>query len=353
MSFQAKQYNFTNGVITVLVNGIPYTVDTSHQNYSGLFESFRKNNSDLFVKLFTNVTTQEKVLLKKMVENTGIVVDGDKVTFNGKEVHNTLCTRIVKMLKAGFDINPMIKFLENLLQNPSNRAITELYDFLENKNLPITEDGCFLAYKSVNSDWYSKSSGNLTLLQGISKNGYIYNAVGETIECVRSDVDDDRSRECSHGLHAGGLRYSGPGGTYNSCGNKVVIVKINPKDAVSVPQDYNAQKVRICKYEVIEEYKEPLNSYSTGIAQKTEEKYTVDDIEEYNEIKFSYTNKNGETKKRHLLVDDVSDAYVFGYLGTDDPSYSYGNETRKFYKDKIVDVVLLDFDYEDDCDDCE
>ena len=42
-----------------------------------------------------------------------------------------------------------------------------------------------------------------------------------------------------------------------------MIVRFNPKDAVSVPTDCECQKLRVCKYEVIGEFdkghKEPLN----------------------------------------------------------------------------------------------
>jgi len=30
-----------------------------------------------------------------------------------------------------------------------------------------------------------------------------------------------------------------------------VLVKVNPKDVVSVPVDYNNTKMRVCRYEVI------------------------------------------------------------------------------------------------------
>ena len=64
---------------------------------------------------------------------------------------------------------------------------------------------------------------------------------------------------CSSGLHVGSLSYSGPGGWYNSGDDKIVIVKVNPADAVSVPSDHGASKLRVCKYEVIGEYEKDLD----------------------------------------------------------------------------------------------
>ena len=53
---------------------------------------------------------------------------------------------------------------------------------------------------------------------------------------------------CSYGLHfcsEGYLRHFG--------GDRVVILKINPRDVVSIPTDYNNTKGRCCRYEVIGE----------------------------------------------------------------------------------------------------
>ena len=249
----------------------------------------------------------------------------------------------------------MLKFFENLLQNPSSRAVSELPDFMENKNLPLTEDGHFLAYKSVRSDWYSKANGNLTLLSGKADNaGHIYNAVGEVIECVRNEVDDERGNTCSHGLHVGGLQYSGPGGWYNSSSDKVVIVKVNPKDVVSVPQDHNAQKVRVAKYEVIGVYERPLNDNYEGLEptlEKLEDKpdrvLTLDNVTKLDTISFLYKGKNDSYhSRRFMIVEEVLEDGLFGVLLPDDPSYEEGNESRKFLKSGIKDLSWFDNEYD-------
>ena len=36
-------------------------------------------------------------------------------------------------------------------------------------------------------------------------------------------------------------------------GERIVIVKINPRDVVSIPTDYNDSKGRACRYEVVDE----------------------------------------------------------------------------------------------------
>jgi hypothetical protein len=65
---------------------------------------------------------------------------------------------------------------------------------------------------------------------------------------ARNKVDDNQNNTCSQGLHfcsEGYLKHFG--------GARTVIVKINPRDVVSIPNDYNQTKGRACRYEVIGE----------------------------------------------------------------------------------------------------
>jgi len=62
---------------------------------------------------------------------------------------------------------------------------------------------------------------------------------------------------CSQGLHAGALNYVASYGSVEA-GDKIVIVKINPQDVVSVPSDCNCEKLRTCRYEVVGEYQGEL-----------------------------------------------------------------------------------------------
>jgi hypothetical protein len=126
--------------------------------------------------------------------------------------------------------------MENLMANPSYRAVNELYGFLEKNNLPITSDGHFLAYKKVREDYKDCHSGTFD------------NSVGKVVEMERNQVNDNKEQTCSAGLHfcsEGYLRHFG--------GERVMILKINPRDVVSIPTDYNDSKGRCCRYEVIGE----------------------------------------------------------------------------------------------------
>lgn len=262
--FQSKIYDVVRGSITVIIDSVPYTVDKSHPAYKKLLEAFKTNDANKFIEhLSESNQLKSFVQVDSTGKATGLVVDGNSILYNGTPLNSVLVTHILQMKNEGFEIDGMLKFLENLLKNPSRRSVEQLYQFLAHRNMPITEDGCFIAYKSVRSDYKDKHSGKFS------------NTVGTEISCERNMVDDDPRNTCSYGFHVGALKYSGPGGEFHSSGDKVVLCKVNPADVVAVPADHNAQKLRVCKYIVIDEFKEVLSSSLYGKQASVDE-----DIEE-------------------------------------------------------------------------
>jgi hypothetical protein len=75
--------------------------------------------------------------------------------------------------------------------------------------------------------------------------------IGDVVEKKRNEVDNDRNSTCSRGLHFCSIEYLPH---YEGGHGKVMIIKINPKNVVSIPVDYNNAKGRCCKYEVVGEY---------------------------------------------------------------------------------------------------
>ena len=114
------------------------------------------------------------------VHSTEIQIKNGCVFYEGEEVHNTLTERILTFMQEGLPVKPLVNFLTKLMQNPSYSARQELFDFLEHKMLPVTEDGDFLAYKAVNSTYMDKYTQKVS------------NTIGSSVEMVRWNVDDDR-----------------------------------------------------------------------------------------------------------------------------------------------------------------
>ena len=219
--------------VTVVIGNKPHTISRTHITYQKVVDAIKQGDWQKVADL---------VEPKKVVLNYGkgnVSVQGDQLFWKGKPMNNGLATRMIAMLQDEFPIEPLVNFMENLMTNPSKRAVDELYGFLEKNSLPITPDGHFLAYKKVRDDYMDIYSGTML------------NAPGCVLEMERNEVNDDKDQTCSTGLHFCSQEYLPHFGT--GAGNRVVIVKINPRDVVSIPSDYNNAKGRTCRYEVVGE----------------------------------------------------------------------------------------------------
>jgi hypothetical protein len=218
--------------IVVVIGNVSHTISSTHISYDKIKDAIKADNWDLVQDL----VEPKQVILSYGAGNVG--VQGEKLFWKGKEFHNYLAGKFIEMYQSGFPVEPMVNFMENLMSNPSKRAVDELYAFLEKGNLPITSDGCFLAYKKVRNDYLDIHSGTMD------------NSVGKVLEMERNEVDDDANRTCSTGLHFCSIDYLSHFGGQDS---RTMCLKINPRDVVSIPADYNSTKGRACRYEVIDE----------------------------------------------------------------------------------------------------
>ena len=166
---------------------------------------------------------------------------------NGRICHNStimpegLSNRIVQFADLGISTLPYVRFWENLVQNTCESAREELFLFLENNHIPVTEDGCFICYKRVSEIFFDLWTGKIN------------NSPGQKPKMDRKDSDPDRKNACSRGLHVAAFSYAHD---QYSNGN-LIEVKVNPRDVVAVPEDHNNEKMRVCEYEVLAQIGEP------------------------------------------------------------------------------------------------
>lgn len=226
----AYPYLIQGNNIVVVIGNKSHTISKTHITYNKVLDAIKANDWDSL----PDIIEPKKVVLNYGAGNVSI--QGETLYWKGKELNTGLSVRMIQMLQEGFPIEPMVNFMENLYKNPSHRAVTELYGFLEKNNLPITPDGHFLAYKKVRDNFLDVHSGTMD------------NSVGQIVEMERHEVNDNKDETCSTGLHFCGMSYLNSFG-----GARTVIVKINPADVVSIPSDYNEAKGRACRYEVIGE----------------------------------------------------------------------------------------------------
>ena len=216
--------------VVVVIKNKPHTISKTHITYQKVVDAIKANDWQ---------TVEDIIDPKKVVLNYGsgnIEIQGEKLFWKGAEMHGAIVNRMIQMLQDGFPVEPLVMFMENLMQNPSFRAVNELYGFLEKNQLPITPDGHFLAYKKVRDDYKDCYSGTFD------------NSVGQVVVMERNQVNDDKNQTCSAGLH-----FCSQGYLNHFGGSRVMILKINPRDVVSIPTDYNNTKGRCARYEVIGE----------------------------------------------------------------------------------------------------
>lgn len=235
-----------DGTVTAIVSGQTYCFGKSHPNYNKLISHLKKNNVEHFEASY-DIISHVNAYCEGYVNCT----DGN-LNWDGIKMPEMFTNTILDMVKQGFPFEPMLNFLDNMSQNPSDHAIVELFDFMEHKNMPITYDGCFLAYKAVRNDYMDIYSGSFD------------NSVGNVCSVPRNKVDSNRDHGCGHGLHVGAIDYAKSyggididdldGGDNNDGGNRLMICKVNPRDVVSVPTDSKFQKLRCCRYEVVAEF---------------------------------------------------------------------------------------------------
>jgi hypothetical protein len=282
-------FMWVDGNLTLVLNNRTYQVLPDHINYKMILEALPSATADELLEI-VDVEKAVSTFSDGLVE-----IKNGKVMYEGEEVHGSISKRILEFMSKGLPFQPLVNFLNNLMENPSMQSQKELYDFLEHEHLPITEDGHFLAYKAVRNDFKDKYRGTFD------------NSVGQIVKMQRAKVDDDRARGCSDGLHAGALNYVAGYGSLEN-GDKIVIVKINPSDVVSVPSDCNCEKLRTCRYEVVGEYQgellKPLYS-----ASFTEDEYSEDDEDDYNTLDESYWDQFDEEDEEEDFEEDYDDQY--------------------------------------------
>lgn len=241
----------TNSNTFFFLDGRTYSISTTDERYKSLLEAAENNDLSRF-RMILNPPTKL---------GTGIdgrlVVYENKATLDDVELPEAIAIRLREHVRAGKDLDPVFCFWKRIQSNPSARAIEESWRFLAHRNMPVTNDGYFIGYKAVRKDYFSQFSGTAIPLQGVtlpdtsSTNHYhIRNMPGDVVELRRREVDDDKDRTCSYGLHVGSIEYVR---SFMARQGRIVTVLVDPADIVSVPSDCNGQKVRVCKYTVLGE----------------------------------------------------------------------------------------------------
>jgi len=214
---------------------VPFQLTPSHPTFLALHKAIAKGNTDRVPKL----VTLARAIANKTHGRVTFTKSG--IQFRGTDVAPVISRMAARSMKETGNCSAWLKFVDNLFKNPEKRAREEFIEFLEKAEegkyaVPMTDDGCVLGYKAVKDNYTDVHTGTMD------------NSVGQTRMMPRKAVDADRRNECSRGFHFCSLGYLG-----SFSGQKIMAVKVNPKDIVAIPKDYNFSKGRTWKYEVVYE----------------------------------------------------------------------------------------------------
>jgi hypothetical protein len=294
-------YIINQSGIVLFLDNKPMKFEKGSNQYAKIIEAFDLPES------------QQEAAVRKAIEKTaeraeknGFKISPEEVSYKGEILPQALADKVRSIHREGLPLNLFEKFWMNIQDNPSASSVRELYEFLAYKELPITEDGCFLAYKGLESDFWSISGNKQTkVVKGIvNASGRILNTVGAEIEVKRRDVDDNRDHHCSFGLHVGSLDYA-----RGFARGVVVVVKVNPKDVVSVPTDYSCQKCRVSAYKVVTLFEQEIQAPVVDEDNEPVESESVKTRSEFVQRVADYLTKKSMSGEASVSVRKIQNSF--------------------------------------------
>lgn len=226
----------------------PLTATADHPNFDKIVDLLNSDASHIMVvKLFdrsSEVNDRFQPLSERVSARRG------KIYFDNDAVDNVIADTIVTHLDSTkFDqnnVDALVNFMEKIATNPNEHSRENLFRWMQKNRFLIHSDGDLIAYKGITSGFTSVTSGQ-AIVNGVPHNGHIPNKPGTIVEMPRSDVAHNPSVGCSTGLHVGDWSYA------STFGSICMKVKVNPRDVVSVPTDAAERKMRVCRYQVLDQ----------------------------------------------------------------------------------------------------
>lgn len=327
-------YMFIERQLTLVLNGKAYDVDPGHPAYKEIAARMTRPDGETDEEeaaradKLLSLIRRDRIDLREAAAALGIgdvVIEHGVVLVKGEPIHNSLTKRILELHKAGLPYTSFVRFYVNLSQNPSVESRKALFDFLEQGKFPLTEDGCFLGYKGVTQ---GRVNGKDTLVDCHS--GKFDMSPGNKHSMPWEAVDNNRNSACGAGFHIGTIGHA------RGHGSVMIVVKCNPKDAVSVPTS-DTTKLRACAYEVVNIYSDQKEAQELVKPVYTQEEIESPDLHK-NETEYTLRQEPEEERRAE-----------FAEMGRDDICreaarrgiFASTNEARAVGKELVVEALLV------------
>jgi hypothetical protein len=232
----------TQDSIVIILHGEVFTIKRDRGKiFDRVVEAVEAGNYDEIPSIVSPKDLLDKVHLT-FDENTG------QIFFEDYLLKTNLTDRIYQYWENEVPYEPLLNLLRKIMSHKKERSYMQedLFDFLEYNDLPITEDGCFLAYKNTNSDGSPPYQTDSNIRYEVGK---------EVVELAAKD-NYDRGACNGAGLYFGNRKYWGSNWNGKEWGGngRMFLVKIDPRDVVSIPNNYNDGKAKCWKLKVVKEF---------------------------------------------------------------------------------------------------
>jgi hypothetical protein len=232
-----------------------------------LFEELKDLIKSGDIEKLTNKFLDVKARIEKYTDKNFYIQD-KRMYLKGedKPIPDDIARMLLKVEASGEDFMPLVRFWKKLQSNPSQASIDQLFGFVTQNMIPLTELGDIVVEKGVKQKM-GAPVGDLVDCH----TGAVDNSIGMEVSMDRGMVDENPDQTCSHGLHVGAPEY-----VRNHYSSSIIVVcTVNPRDVVAVPKDYKNTKMRVCKYIVVgyshkSDYK-PVYKFKDFIINPTEE----------------------------------------------------------------------------------
>lgn len=296
----------------------PVTVPGTHPKFDEILTLLRGGEAyDDEVEALVNENHAMARKLSNVTERVSVTPYA--AFFDGDPLNPAMTSVILDLYNEGKEegLKAVANFLDKASQNISMDSVEALYQWIRNGDLVLKSNGNFVAYKGVQTlggEVVSISSGT-AWVDGVRHRGHIPNPVGAVISMPRSKVNADGKVGCSTGLHAGTYSYASGFGR-----GILLLVEINPRDVVSVPDDFTFAKLRVSRYTVLEHIDGRLD---TRLYPEAEEEYDWKDDGDFAEDDpVDESNIKGRVFYGDNVVDDITPTIADLWFK------SYGNPCR-------------------------
>lgn len=220
---EKSRYLITSTLISFVAYGVTYKVQKNHAAFNEIKQLLEVGQTRKAVGAYNKGLKKEAV--------AGFVIKNNDFYYKGTKLPEIFAEIYRESVSNGAKLGVVNKFFDNMISNPSQMSVEDFARFLNNRKMPITDRGTFLAYKRVSANF---------------KDTYTHtfdNTPGKMVSIERDRVDSNSSQECSYGLHVCAHNYLS-----NYVDDNTIVVEIDPKNVIAVPHGYNGSKLRCCEY---------------------------------------------------------------------------------------------------------